>query len=294
MVLTNLLVIAARHVVRGGVEGVVLKRQPPPLHRLLPVALQAVAHASVALDVGHHRHLRQRLSVLLLGRLHHPPSEVEEAAGLGHLRGAHRGGDAGQRKGAEEGVLSVDVHDHLHPDAPGLENRWQRGRQGVEDLLEVLRADLCGALLRRVEGAHHPVVQALEAAGAVLLEGGLGQLPVAAQPVDDELLRGRQPRRAAIPGNDRLLGRRLAGRGRHLAAAQGEGHAQGPVVLLALPGRRHGDAEPLRDEEGALVGPPMQATLLEDLFELLGQDLLVAPLQQLPQLHARRRLQEPL
>mmetsp|Transcript_118808 Transcript_118808/g.383647 ORF Transcript_118808/g.383647 Transcript_118808/m.383647 type:complete len:265 (+) Transcript_118808:391-1185(+) len=262
MVLTNLLVIAARHVVRGGVEGVVLKRQPPPLHRLLPVALQAVAHASVALDVGHHRHLRQRLSVLLLGRLHHPPSEVEEAAGLGHLRGAHRGGDAGQRKGAEEGVLSVDVHDHLHPDAPGLENRWQRGRQGVEDLLEVLRADLCGALLRRVEGAHHPVVQALEAAGAVLLEGGLGQLPVAAQPGNLEWLHA-----------DHLLVLVLL----IPVERKGDTHRAIKLCVRALLHRyRDRVAAPFDHEEWALVGPPVEARLLHALGELRVQGALQA------------------
>mmetsp|Transcript_26574 Transcript_26574/g.76279 ORF Transcript_26574/g.76279 Transcript_26574/m.76279 type:complete len:352 (-) Transcript_26574:1110-2165(-) len=134
--------------------------------------------------------------------------------------------------------------------------------QGAVDLLQVLIFHRQGARLR---GADHAVA---EARGVHV---GLRQLPIAAQPVDLQLVPRGQPR--VVAGGARssrasgacrlrgLLARRLLLSGL-LLLPQRKGHSHGPVVLFALMDARRGGAELLSHGKRALVGPPMPNLLL--------------------------------
>mmetsp|Transcript_56094 Transcript_56094/g.135443 ORF Transcript_56094/g.135443 Transcript_56094/m.135443 type:complete len:273 (+) Transcript_56094:651-1469(+) len=134
---------------------------------------------------------------------------------------------AGQRR--PRGVARGQVR------GPGLggaeEPRQEAGQRGVD-----LRA-VRGVHGHRARGAGR-ADDALLARAAAGAQGPLGQLPVAAQPVR------LQPARPLRHG------------------PQGEAHAQRAVVLLPALGAGQGGAEPLRDEDRALVGPPVPLVLL--------------------------------
>mmetsp|Transcript_94565 Transcript_94565/g.294129 ORF Transcript_94565/g.294129 Transcript_94565/m.294129 type:complete len:295 (-) Transcript_94565:1658-2542(-) len=184
-----------------------------------------------ALDEGLHAGLHRRAGPPCHGALGHG----EHLAGLRRLAHGHA-----EARGHEGGELRpvlrlVGLGRGLRAPEEVLHRVAQRG----VDLEEVRVADGRGAGGAR--GADDPLPE------AVGLHVALGQLPVAAQPLHLQVLRGE--RRGAA--------------GLALAPAQGEAHAHGAVEGPALPPRWDGGAAPLHDEARALVRPPVPALLVE-------------------------------
>mmetsp|Transcript_92408 Transcript_92408/g.198091 ORF Transcript_92408/g.198091 Transcript_92408/m.198091 type:complete len:229 (+) Transcript_92408:671-1357(+) len=217
--------------------------------RLGKLRLHELTDAKVPGDVRHHRMCGH--GVLTLPHVSDGIMSLLQQ----HFRLAYRSetrpsGRTGHDIGQEHRlalILQLETH---RVDLVAAEYDRQRWSQGIEDNLEVFLRDVSGALLGGIEGAHDAGAGGLgicRGVFGVARHGQARELPVAAEEVHLELLSSSL---AAL-------------------TAENPRDAHRAVELLQ---RRSNQlhrvrvATTLGDEDRALVGPPMEALLLEGLI----------------------------